>query len=69
MPIGQVRGCFFVLVKLQILVENLMPRKSLSVELLHEWIWVELLYVVNAWFDQMPLRNIIAPIIAGTPVV
>jgi hypothetical protein len=44
-----VRGCFFVLIKLQILVEDLMPRETLGVELLHEWIWIELLYVVNAW--------------------
>ena len=26
-----------------------MPWQSLLVELLHEWIWVELLYVPNAW--------------------
>ena len=33
----------------QIAIKHLVPWQSLLVQLLHEWIWVELLYVPYAW--------------------
>ena len=35
------------LVHFQILIEYLVPRQSLLVELLHEWVWIKLFHIVN----------------------
>ena len=55
--------------ELEIAVYHLVPGESLLAELLHEWIGIKLLDIPHAGLLPEPLRNIIAPIMAGTPVV
>ena len=43
--------------ELEVAVVLLMPRKALDVELGHEWIWIELLDVVNTWLRPDALEE------------
>ena len=53
----------------KVTVKHLVPWQSLLVELLHEWVWVEVSTFHTPGLRQSPLKNIMAPIMAGTPVV
>lgn len=41
------------LIYLQIFVHYLVPRQSVFVQLCHEWIWIEVFHVPNAWASPL----------------
>ncbi len=55
--------------KFKVAVEHFVPRKPVLVQLLHERIRVELFHSTHRASSRVPFRNIMAPIMAGTPVV
>jgi hypothetical protein len=47
----------FFLIQFQIAIEHFMPRQSLLVQFLHEWVWVELLDIPYARFAPQPFEE------------